>query len=385
MTDQPSAAAFAADKQATLDRRAGLLNNGAAQVDANGRVRVATGWDAGEVIGKAGLDQTTGQVALAMNGAPAWHGLGTVVDGAMTAADALRLANLDWEVEKRPMFYGADEESRMGTGLAPNAFAMVRTDTDGYLGTVGRRYTGIQNEAGFAFLDDLTGQNGEARFETAGALEGGRKVFISMFLPENITLDPEGMADVVKPYFMAVNSHDGSGSFYVVVTPLRPVCANTVRWGLQGATAKWSAQHTSGAMKRMEEARRTLGLTIDYYKKFEQDATRMIQTPMSDREFDRLIESFYPLDDDASKVTASRVEIRRDTARYLFREADTNANIRNTVWGAGQALIEQIDWKSTIRPPKHMTEELVRGGRIIEGADDDKKSELHRRLLLLTR
>jgi hypothetical protein len=51
------------------------------------------------------LAQTrNGQYMTAWAGNTPWHGLGTQAEGLMTATEALKLGNLDWTVEKRPLY-----------------------------------------------------------------------------------------------------------------------------------------------------------------------------------------------------------------------------------------------------------------------------------------
>lgn len=52
----------------------------------------------------------------------AWHGLGTVVDGAQTSADAIHLAGLDWKVEKRNLATTGPDGSWIPV---PDNFAIV--------------------------------------------------------------------------------------------------------------------------------------------------------------------------------------------------------------------------------------------------------------------
>src|SRR5699024_1637426 len=70
-----------------------------------------------------------------------------------------------------------------------NRFAVVRNNpvVPGQidpLGVVGSQYAVIQNEAHAEFLNTLVEESG-AHFETAGAIAGGRKVFLTMKLPEH--------------------------------------------------------------------------------------------------------------------------------------------------------------------------------------------------------
>ena len=60
-------------------------------------------------------------------------------------SDALKAVGLDFEVEKRPLFFGPNMK-KIG-----DKFATVRTDKDGYLGIVGKGYEICQNEVAFAF------------------------------------------------------------------------------------------------------------------------------------------------------------------------------------------------------------------------------------------
>lgn len=78
-----------------------------------------------------------------------------------------------------------------------------------YLGVVGTKYEPVQNEASCAVLDAITDTAG-ARFETAGALKGGRETFVTMKLPKTMTFEGhDGSKDRTDWYLAALNSHDG--------------------------------------------------------------------------------------------------------------------------------------------------------------------------------
>ncbi|GAA1540257.1 hypothetical protein GCM10009827_069500 [Dactylosporangium maewongense] len=150
------------------------------------------------------------------------------------------------------------------TRTLPERFVTARCDTGAGLGVVGSKYEVLQNEDAFAFLQELVDRH-DVLWESAGALRGGRKVFICMRLPNTVTVDAPGVADQIIPFIVVLNSHDGSSQFQVVVTPWRPVCGNTERFALRDAHARWGVRHTCNARERIEEARRTLGLSIEYF------------------------------------------------------------------------------------------------------------------------
>ena len=84
-------------------------------------------------------NKKTGKVAFASgNGQKAWHGLGQIVDGSMTAKQAIELAQLDYNVIQVPLTIEVPKQ-KMGI-VVPNQFATLRTDTNDIFGVVGNQY-----------------------------------------------------------------------------------------------------------------------------------------------------------------------------------------------------------------------------------------------------
>lgn len=110
-----------------------------------------------------------------------WHGLGTIVEEAPESADALRLAGLDWNVVQKDIFtnYGKVEGYK----------ANVRDTDNQVLGVVTDRYKVIQNTDAFAFTDELLGAG--VRYETAGSLQGGKKVWLLARIPREYIVSGE--------------------------------------------------------------------------------------------------------------------------------------------------------------------------------------------------
>ena len=117
----------------------------------------------------------------------AWHGLGQIVEGYPTSAEALKFAGLDYTVAKRKLFM-FDSENEIAiedfeikipeipvcrTGReVPNFYATIRTDNETVLGVVGKDYEVVQNMDAFSFFDAIVGGDG-IQYETAGALGKG--------------------------------------------------------------------------------------------------------------------------------------------------------------------------------------------------------------------
>lgn len=281
---------------------------------------------------------TNGKAAFFSAREDAWHRLGTVTSSAQTAEQALETALLaNWNVRK----VGLATEA----GSAVNDhWATVRTNpatnAEDVLGVVGRKYHPIQNEAHAELLNALVDLSG-AHFETAGSLKGGREVFVTMKMPQGMSV---GGVDDVDLYIAALNSHDGSTSFRILVTPVRIVCANTQAAALRQAKSSFAIRHTRGSRAAIALARHALGLTHDYQAAFEAEAEAMIQQHMTTSTFMSMVKKIFPEPADSSPALAQRrYQDKVEELERLFAEAATNENIRDTAWAGYQAVTEYID------------------------------------------
>jgi phage/plasmid-like protein (TIGR03299 family) len=368
-----------------LDAR---LAAGTVQRLPDGRYKVLTGFDREEILSSRGepqhgLDESTGTAAL-YSAVPAWHHLGQVVPGGTTDVDeVLRLGRIGYEVVTAPALYPWMDEHRTHLGYRHT----VRTDTGAALGVVEPDYHVIQPWEAFAFLQELVDDQ-QVIWESAGALRGGAKVFVTLRIPEHITVDPGGIDDTVVPFIEAINSYDGHSPFQVVVTPWRTVCGNTERFSVRDAKTRWKVRHTRNATGRIREARRTLGLTHAYYEQWSAEETALARTDLAIDEFDALVDTLWPTGQDAPARTRRTAEARRDRLHALFAtEADERTG--RTAYAAERAVTDYTDHFAAVRPSAASglkgDKAGARGLRLLEGADDDLKSQAHRHLMLLRR
>jgi phage/plasmid-like protein (TIGR03299 family) len=294
-----------------------------------------------------------GSVAFASARVPAWHQLGTVTTGCMTATEAITTAKLsDWRVRKVPVL-GREATGNTITGTsenlidAPDKAMTVRTNpvtgaTD-YLGVVGRDYTPVQNEACAELLDLLVDASG-AHFETAGSLRGGRQVFITLKLPEQIRV---AGVDDLDLYLAVSTSHDGSMALRVDATPVRVVCANTQTLSLKRSVGHYTFRHTTNVKTKISQARQAIGITYAYRDAFTAEAERMLNTELTLDAFRTVCEQLWPTPDpDAPVRTRNNHTRRARSLDYLFTQAPTQANIRSTAWAGLQSVVEHVDFYS---------------------------------------
>lgn len=380
--------AAASDRERQFQAR---IDRGEIRMISPDRYEVLTGWDRGEtftvsrnargqiaeIIAQHGLDtRADGTIALYAS-SPAWHGLGQIIPGGTSDIDTvLALSGLDFDVTTVPAMYVWDGELRQHA----DQFHTVRVDTGAALGVVGARYAPIQNRQGFEFLQELVGRF-DLVWESAGLLRGGRRVFISIRLPEAVRVDADGINDLIVPYVAVMNDHTGNGQFQCVVTPWRPVCANTERFAVRDAHTRWAVRHTAGATSQIKEARRTLGLSVRYFEQFADEETALARTDIALDEFHQVIADLWPLDDDAPARTRTNHAVRTATLTHRF-DTET-AQVGRTAYAAERAITGYLDHVAPRRPGKTMTEEIARATAALEGADDDIKSKAHKRLLFL--
>ena len=318
-----------------------------------------------------------GTAAFFSNREIPWHRLGVITDGAQNVEDALRLAQLDWTV------YKSDEPVQVPV---PNATGVTMVSTPGRyityrdhpklglqgLGVVGEQYTVIQNKEAFDFLNALTHESG-AVFETAGSLFDGRQVFVSMKMPQHISIG-EG-TDTVDLYLVCSTSHDGSKAFTVFITAVRPVCANTVQFGLQSAVSKWHIKHTSNVKGKVQQARESLDMVVEYQSAFQTEVDRLVSEPMSTQEFRTFTERLMPTSDKMSTLQIMRAEQSREQLFGLWN-APTQGNVKGTRWAAFNTVTEWADWVKPVKAGKR-DEDLVRAERVFMGGVEPIKQKAY--------
>jgi phage/plasmid-like protein (TIGR03299 family) len=294
------------------------------------------------------LDITNGVASFFSAREDAWHQLGQVLPDAVTAEQALRAGNLaDWLLRKEALYAHVGDQQV----LVPNKYAIVRNNPVvagqvDVLGTVGEAYRIIQNEELTGLLDALVDESG-AHYETAGAIDGGKKVFVTMKMPGNIKV---GGVDPVDNYIAAMTSHDGSSATAFMVTPVRIVCQNTMNLAFKEASHMFKVRHTSGASKvLLQQAREALDFTFDYLDGFQQQAEQLINTTMTQSTFEQIIEAEFGAPEDAPAGTRTRVENKLDEMAQLFSDAHTQEGVRETAWAGLNSLTEWYDHFSPVR------------------------------------
>ena len=211
-----------------------------------------------------------------MFGKSAWHGLGTTlpsddprrkdVEGAMIAA------KMSWHVSKVPVATRRTEdipEAYRGR-IIDDMFAVCRDVEPHYLGMVGTQHETLQNVDLFRWYQPFL-DSGQAEFETAGSLRGGRVVWVlARMCEEDYRIADR---DHVRPYILLSSSHDGSMATRAGFSPVRVECANLLRMAHEEGNLL-RVKHTQSQHEALKLVRETMDLvrgefraTSDQYRR----------------------------------------------------------------------------------------------------------------------
>lgn len=267
-----------------------------------------------------------------------WHGLGTPVLEAMTSAEAIEKAGLNWEVEARPILDSVDGN------IIPNYFANTRTTDGSVFGIVTDRYNIVQNSDAFSFTDSLVGEG--VTYETAGSLKGGKQIFLLAKMPKIKLID-----DDVEPFICFTNSHDGFGAIKVCATPIRVVCNNTLNLALRNAKRTWSTKHIGDIQGKLEEAKMTLNMANNYLKELDETAYKLADTKLEDEKLLKILNELIPVNEkDSDRIRANKEQAKEMYVQCLL--APDIAKFRGTAWGAINAMSDF----TTHKAPKRNTD-----------------------------
>jgi phage/plasmid-like protein (TIGR03299 family) len=263
-----------------------------------------------------------------------WHKLGTVVNGLLTAKEAIDAARLNWNVSLREVFVD-------GKPFDENK-ATVRDDNNRVLSVVGNRYHVIQNSEAFSFFDEVVGE-GQAVYDTAGSLKGGKKVWIMAKLNGNLFVS-NNEEDKIDKNVLLTTSHDGSSGLWMQIVSTRVVCANTLSIALNGATNEIKIRHTQSYGSKKRQAMEVLGLCNAYFDNLQGLIDKMSNTEVSRKEAQDFILKLIP---DSKDEPSTRSQNVRNDIETLFLRGKGNHG--KTQWDLLNGVTEFVDHNRSTR------------------------------------
>jgi phage/plasmid-like protein (TIGR03299 family) len=277
-----------------------------------------------------------------------WHGFGVYVgEEPLTSEEAIVKAGLDWKVVKQQLFTSPDG---LNVVEVETHKAVIRTSDGAQLGIVGNRYEPIQNSEAFQFLDSLVG-NGKMRYETAGSLRGGQRVWLLGKTDEFDVLP----GDTVGNYIFLYNSHDGSRALRVLFTNIRVVCMNTARMALEeGDKEGLRVLHTSNVKEHIRKAESILEVSRTVFNNFIEFSKMATNKHITESDMRDIVDQIIPQppkDIEASKRLRTVREITANKIVELYHNGtgqDING-VAGTGWAAYNAVVEFFNYYKKAR------------------------------------
>jgi phage/plasmid-like protein (TIGR03299 family) len=285
---------------------------------------------------------------------PAWHRLGVVVDGTLSAREAFRVANADFQVAGRPVF---DADMQPIAGYQ----AITRMDTGRTLSVMTETYTPIQNESLIRIAEAL---HEDINMDAVCVLSDGKKVtFTARIRGADGDVVP---GDPVQQYLIGCTSHDGSIPFQLLFSPIRVVCQNTLSAALGLANNERHRdqsiriRHTKNADSLIQRLPELIDVRRRQFIGGLDELRHMAATPCTMTQFRQYISNVFA---DQLQGTVNDIRGDKSTARpkvlddlpawpSVLRKFEGDAigsdlaASGGTVWGAYQAVTEYISHES---------------------------------------
>jgi phage/plasmid-like protein (TIGR03299 family) len=238
---------------------------------------------------------------------PAWHGLGKVFQEELTPLEAVKLAGLDYEVNKWPLLANV-----AGIMYETPLFGLYRdpdkNDKDQefvYFGSVSKDYQVIQNTEIAQIIEPISKL---WPVETVGALGKGETMFMTLDAGE---LDIKG--DLLHQYYMISDTKDGGHCLRIDTTPVRVVCGNTYELGISQATMTMALNHGRDPRSKLEAISKTIEKMQASGKVIVGLLEDLTKVKVSPAQLQKMVLDVYPTPDvsEVDVITAAPAYVRR--------------------------------------------------------------------------
>lgn len=271
-----------------------------------------------------------GEACMAFTGprSAIWHGLGHQIPEGATPEEVMKIAKLDWEVEKRPNFIKTSQGMKK-TG----SYSLVRSSDESVLTQVGEGWTPVQNKEAFDFFTEFC-EAGDMMMETAGSIRNGQYVWAMAKVKEDFTLFN---GDRVEANLLFANPHQFGKSIDVKFTPTRVICNNTFTLALS-RESNHQIRLTHRSEFNPEMVKEALGLVSAKMAEYKEAAEFLGSKSINDKKFKEFLGKVMGGVTEDGKMTRSTQMV------YDLLETQPGAEFApGTYWSALNAYTHYMD------------------------------------------
>lgn len=289
------------------------------------------------------LDHSTGKPAMAYVGEVPWHGLGEQLPAGQPIETWVDAARLNWRIQMLPVNYSFQGRER----IMPERFVLARDDTGSALSIVSADYQIVQPKEVLEFYRDLVKER-HYTLETAGALDGGRKVWAlaRTGLVANVA---DNAVDELGAYVLLATSCDKSLATTATFTSIRVVCQNTLGFAFEDVKQKQRRHIKVDHTNKFDPApiKEKLGLIDKAWSQFLAKINPMTNWQLDAASAQKFFESLFLSDKDLeegkSPGNARYKEINQIASLFHSARGQDIITAKNTVWGAVNAVTNYVD------------------------------------------
>jgi hypothetical protein len=178
--------------------------------------------------------------------------------------------------------------------------------------------------------------------------------------------------DIVEPYLLSVNGHDGTFKWKTCFTSIRPLCSNSLTRALKAGSRMLSLRHDSTLEQNIQLAKEHLLVVKSAVEKEAEEAKFLAKRQLSRW---KLAEFFADCVESLDLSEEGKKSVLEDIAVRCESPTNTVKGMEGTAWQAYNAWSEWVDHG------KRKTTVDVRAESLLLGEDNRRKLEAWNKLL----
>lgn len=306
-------------------------------------------------------------------GQPAWHQLGVTVKECKTAEEAFRLA-FNFHIGERPIY---SYKGATGTLPVPNGITDVplsslaqvegfkelyRTDTGKTLSVVPETFKSFQPWDQAQWCQPLL-DTGKFTLETGLTLREGKRLVIVMKVKDSLRQIIAG--DETELYLAFAQGTDGTMRIFLLFTPVRIVCMNTLNLALENFTAQIAIRHYGKIEDRLNLAQDAILKAAEVADRATEAFQVIAKKQITDRELETYTRKVFALPDPNEEKSRPRVIDLVKTC-YESGPGMEIPGVRGSYWGAYNAVTDFVDHVRGRGPDTRTEASMFGAGRLIK-------------------
>jgi len=230
-------------------------------------------------------------------------------------------------------------------------YQIFRTDNgEVFHSGMSKQYHPIQNREALSFIKDLAAtSNKPMEFVSGGIWKHGAQTFAQIKMGEAFV---GNRRDIVEHNVTFGNSHNGTYSLKIVLTPLRVHCANQIGvinriMAKGGAEISFNIRHKAGAIIQMEELRQQIRIIDQEFVNAVEDYNKLAGIKTDEEYVEAILNDIFPSKGERTGIAKENFELRVADVKRAFRHADGGRLERDTAWNLYNSIQGSIQHRPT--------------------------------------